>query len=105
MSDTPKRSKRKASKAVIEVAEAISTEVAPPVAEEVKEAKPEPVKKVEEPVVEEAKVAQKNRSVKIKAIKTMRGQVGPFIYDIKAGETYTLPPSVAHWLIEKGRAV
>jgi hypothetical protein len=110
MSDTPKKSKRnsKASKATLEIAEAISLEVAPSVAEVAEEAKPAPKKaespKKEEPVVEVAKVAQ-SRSVKVKAVKTMRGQVGPYIYDIKAGETYTLPASVALWLIDKGRAI
>lgn len=112
MSDMPKKFKRsgKTSDALVEVAEAISLEVASPVVVEVsKDVEPEPIipKAVikEEPVVEEAKEVQKDRPVKVKAIQTMRGKVGLNAYDIKAGETYTFPASLAYWLIDKGRAI
>jgi len=111
MSETSKKPKRRGrvSKESLEVAEAISVEVASPVLKETQE--PE-LKAAEEmpppkkPAVEVA-VATKalTRPVKVKAVATMRGQVGNFLYDIKAGNVYTLPATVAEWLISKGRAI
>lgn len=109
MTETPKKTKRrnKPSQEALEIAEAISVEVAAPVADELEKAAviedPAPKK---EPAVEVAVAAPAaDRPTKIKATTTMRGQVGKYIYNIKAGETYTLPASVAHWLIGKGRAI
>lgn len=55
------------------------------------------------PTLKVEKRAQK--MVRVKAIATVRGQYGNFIYDIKQGEVYNLPEAVAQRLIDKGRAI
>lgn len=58
-------------------------------------------KPVEVPI---AKTAP-SRYVKVKATTSMKGRYNRYNYEIKAGETYTFPESLAKWLMDLGRVI
>lgn len=125
MADTENKTRRrKASKESLEVARTISEEVIPK-AEPIEEA-PKPEEAIEQatpavelpkveraskslepelPKIDVAKAARPVKNVRVKATATIRGMVGNFAYNIKAGEIYTLPEHVANWLAERGRVI
>ena len=101
---TPKKRGRKK-----KVAEEEATEIAVAVA------KPKPKKKNTEAVIpevppktEEVQVAPKKpieKSVKVKALVTVRGSIGKYNYQLQEGQIYTFPRTVAENLINSGRCI
>lgn len=117
--------KKKNTQEVIQVAQQIASVVETPKegstrksepTQAPKPVKPEPVAaKVKEVKVVEPEPAQveenlatprtkPNRTKRIKATASVRGQFHNIRYEIKAGEIYTFPEALANWLIECGRA-
>jgi hypothetical protein len=100
---TPKKRGRKK-----KVAEEEATEIAVAVA------KPKPKKNTEAvipevpPKTEEVLVAPKKpieKSVKVKALVSVRGSIGKYNYQLQEGQIYTFPRTVAENLINSGRCI
>jgi hypothetical protein len=96
--------KKKSTDEVKEVAQEIASVV---IAERPKVDVPKAKEVEEKPKIKEVKVAKTSptKNVRIKATTSMRGQFNNLKYEIKSGEVYTFPESLANWLIELGRAI
>lgn len=99
---TPKKRGRK--KKVAEEATKIAVAVATPKPKKTEAVIPDVApKKSEEVMVAPTKPIE--RSVKVKALVSVRGSVGKYNFQLQAGQMYTFPKSVADHLIKNGRCV